>query len=132
MELVRLSNKETEEVEYIARPLETFVYSDWVEEYKKFLHWYGNFALRAKPNINEINQSMSEMLGAPPNYYRNYEFRYALWGFSWRLENVNPNNKLIITSSKKGVNINMHPKFRLNMIGDFLMELNNMVGVESA
>lgn len=129
--LMQLSNKKTKELERITIPIENFMYQNGFDKEKLFslIGWYHSHGLRADEPVKYRKEKLIELLGVKPNYHVSYEFRSAVFGFEFIPNGVDkehiPNNELVIYYSGRGLSIQLHPKFRKDMIInliDFLSE----------
>lgn len=90
--------------------------------------WYNTQKLTTKDSQKTHNKRLSQLLNNEPSYYVNYEYRNAVWGFSFENdEKIAPNNKVVIYHDKRGLSIQVHPKFRKDSIENLLKELFNLL-----
>lgn len=70
---------------------------------------------------------LTNLFNVKPYYnYRDYEYKNAIWGFGWKLDQ-NSNNKFILYKSIRGLSVELHENFDVTMIDDFLDELINLL-----
>lgn len=119
MELKLLSKKETEELEKNTIRIENVVmyqrpYNDYL---LKIQLWYWANGLTAALPQKQINAKLIELIGYEPNYFKQYEYRNAVWGLEWESE------KFLIYKSKGGTEIQISPDFPKIKLEKFLKSL---------
>jgi hypothetical protein len=88
--------------------------------------WQNTHNLSVNDTQKILNNKLSELLLTKPAYYVTHEYRNALWGFYFDNNEKNiENNKFLIYHDKRGLSIQVHPKFRKDMIEQLLYELFN-------
>lgn len=97
--------------------------------------WYHYHGIDANSSLFKKVNKVSELLGHKQLYYITYSDKNAVWGFKWIPDGYNeencPHNEFIIYYSKRGMQIQLHPKFRKDLVDDFISFLHKLL-VESA
>lgn len=124
MELVKLTDNETKNLEDSSMPIENV--TQFKEPYATILmdiqSWYHANGLTANDTHRKMIDKLSSLLGFKPNYNRIFEYKTSIWGFEWEGE------KFIIYKSKRGTSILIHRKFRKDKLQNFLEELVEQLG----
>jgi len=128
--LVPITGKDrVKELEEITVSLMNFplVQRKYFDEYMNVLGWYHiHDDIDANTSINIIWKKLEEQLGCPPVSFPTYEYRNALWAFSWK----NKNNIVLLYFSKKGMNLQVNEKFMKKEIKPLLDYLGGILTIK--
>ena len=124
---IALSNEETKKLAEQSTPV-CNLYSEEEKDanfaiYTSILGWYRKNKLTTQDKLSTSLKVLSELLGTSPNYFKIYEGKTGVWGLSWEISEHSPNNKFIIYYSNRGLSIELHPKFRKDMIQKLLINI---------
>jgi hypothetical protein len=122
MNLIALPQNMIKELEYNSVRLDMFIEEPLRELYLKILAWYHKNGLTTKDtNRNHVHKLML-LLGIAPSYYATYEFRFAVWGFSFKKQDF-----IMYYNRNKGLVIQIKGNFDKSLIGELLIELSNLL-----
>lgn len=123
----KLLINQCQELEPISIPINNYIIKN--EELNTLLAlintWYDTQNLTTNMPEKKFVEVLTNILGKPL-YFVTYVYRNAVWGFSYKInEKYCKNNKFIIYRDKRGLSIQIHPKFNKNQLENLLKDIIN-------
>jgi len=129
MKFTQLSNKETEELINKSIPINNFIHNFSSHQiiYQKLLGWLHNNNLKTTDYLKTRKEKLENLLALKFNFAKNYEYKTYAMGMTFDKGEHSPHNDFVLYYSNRGLSIEIHPKFRKDMLLGLIMQLNEVI-----